>query len=130
MGVGVGCYCQAGFPVAQLKVAVADISYSVGFMTVSQMMGIALGTGLSGAVFVNRAHQGLHGLFPGATAEEISSAVAGVGSDLIDNATQEAAEAAIHVIAMAIQDAFVPVFVTGAVAFLASLAMKREKLFS
>lgn len=130
LGVGVGCYCQAGFPIAQLKVAASDISYSVGFMTISQMMGIALGTGLSGAVFVNRAHQGLHSIFPSATADEISSAVAGVGSDLIDDAAQETAEAAIHVIAMAIQDAFVPVFVTGAVAFLASMAMKREKLFA
>ncbi|EGX95954.1 efflux pump antibiotic resistance protein, putative [Cordyceps militaris CM01] len=129
LGVGVGCYCQAGFPIAQMKVAASDIAYSVGFMTVSQMLGIALGTGISGAVFVNKAHQGLQHLFPNAFAEEISSAVAGVGSDLINKASKEVAAAAIHVIALAIQDAFIPVFVTGAVSFLCSLAMKKEKLF-
>lgn len=99
-------------------------------MTVSQMLGITLGTGISGAVFVNKAHAGLHQLFPNASTTEISSAVAGVGSDLIDNASKEMSAAAIHVIAMAIRDAFVPVFVTGAIAFLCSLAMKREKLFA
>ncbi|XWW98480.1 hypothetical protein V2A60_006480 [Cordyceps javanica] len=129
LGVGVGCYCQAGFPVAQMKVAATDIAYSVGFMTVSQMLGIALGTGISGAVFVNKSHQGLQRLFPGASAQEISSAVAGVGSDLIDKASKDVAAAAIHVIALAIQDAFIPVFVTGAISFLCSLAMKKEKLF-
>jgi hypothetical protein len=129
LGVGVGCYCQAGFPVAQMKVAASDIAYSVGFMTVSQMLGIALGTGMSGALFVNQAHSGLQRVFPSASTEEISSAVAGVGSDLIGKASEEVAAAAIHVIALAIQDAFVPVFVTGAVAFACSLAMKKEKLF-
>lgn len=98
-------------------------------MTVSQMLDIALGTGMSGALFVNRAHSGLQRLFPSASSEEISSAVAGVGSDLIDKASKELAAAAIHVIASAIQDAFVPVFVTGAISFLCSLAMKKEKLF-
>ncbi|KAJ3497686.1 hypothetical protein NLG97_g1721 [Lecanicillium saksenae] len=129
LGVGVGSYCQAGFPVAQVKVAAVDIAYSVGFMTVAQMLGIALGTGLSGAVFVNKAHHGLRQLFPSASSEEISSAVSGVGSDLIDKASKELATASIHVIALAIQDALIPIFVTGAMAFLCSLTMKKEKLF-
>jgi hypothetical protein len=112
-----------------MKVAASDIAYSVGFMTVSQMLGIAIGTGMSGAIFVNKAHDGLQRLFPSASAEAVSSAVAGVGSDLIDKASKELAAAAIHVIALAIQDAFIPVFVTGAMSFLCSLAMKKEKLF-
>jgi hypothetical protein len=112
-----------------MKVAASDVAYSVGFMTVSQMLGIALGTGISGAVFVNQAHNGIHDLFPGASAEQVSSAVAGMGSDLIDNANEETASAAVHVIALAIQNAFTPVYVTGAIAFLGSLALKREKLF-
>lgn len=129
LGVGVGCYCQAGFPVAQMKVPSSDIAYSVGFMTVSQMLGIALGTGMSGAIFVNEAHQGLRRLFPDASAEEISSAVAGVGSKLIDKAGKDVAAAAVHAIALAIRDAFSPIFVSGAIAFLCSLAMKKEKIF-
>lgn len=112
-----------------MQVAPKEMGYSVGFMTVSQMLGIALGTGISGATFVNIVHQGLEKLFPSATAQQISSAVVGVGSDLLSSSTPELAAAAVHEIATAIQDAFVPVFVSGAVAFLSSSAMKREKVF-
>ncbi|EQL01445.1 Major facilitator superfamily domain, general substrate transporter [Ophiocordyceps sinensis CO18] len=94
LGVGVGCYCQAGFPVAQMKVAAKDMASSVGFMTVSQMLGIAVGTGMSGAIYVNTASQGLERLFPDATRQEISSALAGVGSNLITSAGPGVAAAA------------------------------------
>ncbi|KAI2628553.1 putative MFS drug efflux transporter [Hypoxylon sp. NC1633] len=129
LGVGVGCYCQAGFPVAQMKAAPKDIAYAVGFMTVSQMLGIALGTGLAGALFVNHAYEGLAEIFPNATHEEISSAVAGVGSGLINSAGPDVAGRAIHVIALSLQDAFVPIFVAGAISFLMSLFLEREKVF-
>ncbi|KJZ77792.1 hypothetical protein HIM_02969 [Hirsutella minnesotensis 3608] len=129
LGVGVGCYCQAGFPVAQMKVTAKDIPYSVGFMTVSQMLGIAIGTGMSGAIFVNSANQGLERLFPAASSQEISSALAGVGSGLIHSAGPAAAAAAIHAIARAIQYAFLPALAAGALSFIFSLTMKREKVF-
>ncbi|KAM4065484.1 major facilitator superfamily protein [Hirsutella rhossiliensis] len=129
LGVGVGCYCQAGFPVAQMKVAAKDIPSSVGFMTVSQMLGIALGTGMSGAIFVNFANHGLERLFPNATPQEISSALAGVGSELVNSSGSDVAAAAIHAIARAIRSAFVPVLATGALSLICSLFMKREKVF-
>lgn len=129
LGVGVGCYCQAGFPVAQMKVAAKDMASSVGFMTVSQMLGIAVGTGMSGAIYVNTASQGLERLFPDATRQEISSALAGVGSNLITSAGPGVAAAAVHAIARAIQFAFAPLLAAGALSFLCSILMKREKVF-
>ena len=38
LGAGVGCFCQAGFAVAQMKVKPEEIAYSVGFMTSGQML--------------------------------------------------------------------------------------------
>ncbi|KAK3938034.1 major facilitator superfamily domain-containing protein [Diplogelasinospora grovesii] len=130
LGTGVGSFCQAGFPVSQMKVEAADIAYSVGFMTVSQMLGIAIGTGMSGALFVNYAHEGLQQVFPNATSNQISAAVAGVGSTLIGSAEPGTAAVAIHTVARAIDFAFVPIFVAGGLSLICSLLMKREKVFT
>ncbi|KAI6351723.1 hypothetical protein MCOR25_009781 [Pyricularia grisea] len=129
LGFGVGCYSQAGFPVAQVSVAAGDIPYSVGFMMVSQMLGIALGTGMAGALFVNTAHHGLSAIFPHASSDEISSAASGASSALLNAADPDTRARAVHVIALAIRNAFVPMVVSGAIAFLSSLFLKREKVF-
>ncbi|TLS20901.1 uncharacterized protein PpBr36_10776 [Pyricularia pennisetigena] len=94
-----GCYSQAGFPVAQVSVAADDIPYGVGFMMVSQMLGIALGTGMAGALF-------------------ISSAASGASSALLNAADPDTRARAVHVIALAIRNPFVPMVVSGAIAFL------------
>lgn len=129
LGTGVGCYCQAGFPVAQVTVDASDIPYSVGFMTVSQMLGISIGTGLSGALFVNYAHAGLEHVFPDSPAEDIASAASGVSSALLAAADAETRARAISAIADAILNAFVPIMVGGAFSLVFSVFLKREKLF-
>jgi MFS family permease len=129
LGTGVGCFCQAGFAVAQMKVKPSEIPYSVGFMTVGQMLGIVLGTGMAGALFINYAQQALARTFPSASPQEIANAVAGVGSELINNAPPQARAEAIHGITRAIQLAFVPIIAAGSICLICSLAMKREKVF-
>ncbi|TLD09734.1 hypothetical protein PspLS_11378 [Pyricularia sp. CBS 133598] len=129
LGAGAGCYAQAGFPVAQVTVDPSEIPYAVGFMVVSQMMGISIGTGMSGALFVNYAHAGLEHIFPDSSAEEIASAVSGVSSELLAAADAETQARAISAIADALQNAFVPIMVGAAISFLLSLFLKREKLF-
>ncbi|KAJ2897833.1 hypothetical protein MKZ38_004346 [Zalerion maritima] len=129
LGTGVGCFCQAGFPVAQMQVKPEDIPYSVGFMTVSQMIGITLGTGISGALFVNQAQDGLAKVFPNATSAEISDAVAGVGSQLIESAIPAVRAEAIHLVTNAIQLAYIPIIAAGSISLVCSVLMKREKVF-
>lgn len=129
LGTGVGCFCQAGFAVAQMKVKPGEIPYSVGFMTVGQMMGIVLGTGMAGALFINYAQQALARTFPSASPQEIANAVAGVGSELINNAPPAVRAEAIHGITRAIQLAYVPIIAAGSICLICSLAMKREKVF-
>lgn len=128
LGVEVGSYCQFGFPVAQIK-AGHKVAYAVGFITVAQMLGIALGTGMSGAIFVNTAEQGMRVLFPLALDTKISAAIAGVGSNLILSAGPLIQAKAVHIIAKSVELAFLPVIAGGALAFLGSLTMKWEKLF-
>lgn len=128
--MGVGCFCQAGFAVAQMKVAPTDIPYCVGFMTVGQMLGIVFGTGMAGAVFVNRSEQALAALFPNATQNEISGAIAGVTSTLISSASPDLRAQAIHGIVKAIQQAYIPIIAAGAICLVCSLLMKREKVFT
>ncbi|KAJ9148980.1 Aurofusarin/rubrofusarin efflux pump AFLT [Pleurostoma richardsiae] len=129
LGTGVSCFCQAGFAVAQMKVKPGEIPYSVGFMTVGQMLGIVLGTGIAGAVFVNHAQQALSRTFPHASAGEVADAIAGVGGELITTAPPAVRAEAVHGINRAIQLAYVPIIAAGSVCLICSLAMKREKVF-
>ncbi|CAG7924820.1 unnamed protein product [Penicillium olsonii] len=129
LGTGVGCFCQAGFAIAQMKVKPEEIPFCVGFMTVGQMLGIVFGTGISGALFVNFAQQALQKVFPSATEDEISNAISGVGSQLLRSASSEEYAAAIHGITEAIQLAYVPIIAAGAICLVCSLAMKHEKVF-
>ncbi|KAF4429945.1 aurofusarin rubrofusarin efflux pump AFLT [Fusarium acutatum] len=129
LGTGVGCFCQAGFAVAQMKVKPTEIPYSVGFMTVGQMLGIVFGTGMSGALFVNYGQQALQRVFPHVSKTEIADALAGVGSDLIDSAKPDVKAEAIHGITRAIQLAYVPIIAAGSICLICSLAMRREKVF-
>ncbi|KAG8156488.1 hypothetical protein KVR01_013592 [Diaporthe batatas] len=130
LGTGVGCFCQAGFAVAQMKVEPSEIPYCVGFITMGQMLGIVFGTGLAGAIFVNRSEQALAVVFPNASKQEISDAIAGVASTLITSAPSEVQAQAIHGITRAIQLAFVPIIAAGSICLICSLAMKKEKLFT
>ncbi|KAI1018731.1 hypothetical protein LB503_005555 [Fusarium chuoi] len=129
LGTGVGCFCQAGFAVAQMKVKPTEIPYSVGFMTVGQMLGIVFGTGMSGALFVNYGQQALQRVFPNVSKTEIADALAGVGSGLIDSAKPDVKAEAIHGITRAIQLAYVPIIAAGSICLICSLAMRREKVF-
>ncbi|KAF5674782.1 major facilitator superfamily transporter [Fusarium circinatum] len=129
LGTGVGCFCQAGFAVAQMKVKPTEIPYSVGFMTVGQMLGIVFGTGMSGALFVNYGQQALQRVFPHVSKTEIADALAGVGSGLIDSAKPDVKAEAIHGITRAIQLAYVPIIAAGSICLICSLAMRREKVF-
>ncbi|KAJ3525990.1 hypothetical protein NM208_g11401 [Fusarium decemcellulare] len=129
LGTGVGCFCQAGFAVSQMKVLPNDIPYSVGFMTVGQMLGIVFGTGMSGALFVNYGQQYLSAVFPDVPASEIADALAGVGSGLIESASSDARAEAIHGITRAIQLAYVPIIAAGSICVICSVFMRREKVF-
>ncbi|KAG2418430.1 hypothetical protein HFD88_001531 [Aspergillus terreus] len=129
LGTGVGCFCQAGFAVAQMKVKPTEIPYCVGFMTVGQMLGIVFGTGVSGALFVNSAQNALRAVFPGASETQISNAISGVGSELLRSAGPVKEMAGIHGITRAVQLAYVPVIFAGSVCLIFSLLMRREKVF-
>ncbi|RGP81354.1 aurofusarin rubrofusarin efflux pump aflt [Fusarium longipes] len=129
LGTGVGCFCQAGFAVAQMKVKPDEIPYSVGFMTVGQMLGIVFGTGMSGALFINYGQQALSAVFPDASKSEIADALAGVGSSLIDSASKSVRDEAIHGITRAIQLAYVPIIAAGSICLICGLCMRREKVF-
>lgn len=112
-----------------MKVLPSEIPYSVGFMTVGQMIGIVLGTGMSGALFVNYGQRALAAVFPDVPASEISDALAGVGSGLIDSASADVRAEAIHGITRAIQLAYVPIIAAGSICLVCSVLMRREKVF-
>lgn len=98
-------------------------------MTCGQMLGIVLGTGMSGAIFINYSQQALVKIFPDASASEISDAIAGIASELINSSSADTRAEAIHGITRAIQLAYVPIIAAGAICIICSVLMKREKVF-
>jgi len=112
-----------------MKAKPSEIPYSVGFMTVGQMLGIVFGTGSAGAIFVNYSQQALRDVFPNAPTYEIHEAISGAASRLIQEATPAVRAEAIHGITRAIQLAYVPIIAAGAICLICGIAMKREKVF-
>ncbi|KAI4289629.1 MAG: hypothetical protein L6R35_001108 [Caloplaca aegaea] len=82
LGIGTGAYIQAGYGVIQAIIEPAKMAYAISFIMLAQLLGIALGLSISGAVFLNKAISGLSKVLPDVSRDEIQNAVLGVSGDL------------------------------------------------
>ncbi|KAL8883298.1 MAG: hypothetical protein Q9192_007272 [Flavoplaca navasiana] len=82
LGIGTGAYIQAGYGVIQAIIEPAKMAYAISFIMLAQLLGIALGLSISGAVFLNKAISGLSVVLPDVSRDEIQNAVLGVSGDL------------------------------------------------
>ncbi|KAL8839355.1 MAG: hypothetical protein Q9176_004536 [Flavoplaca citrina] len=82
LGIGTGAYIQAGYGVIQAIIEPAKMAYAISFIMLAQLLGIALGLSISGAVFLNKAISGLSKVLPDVSRDEIQKAVLGVSGDL------------------------------------------------
>jgi Na+/melibiose symporter-like transporter len=129
IGIGVGVFVQAGYSVAQALVTPAEIPEAVGFISTAQVGGIALSIAVANSVFLNKAESGIAVLLPNASAAEIQSAVAGVGSTLVKSLPEDLKVQVLDAIIGAMSKAYIGVIAAGALAVVLSLFLKRERLF-
>ncbi|PQE19585.1 Aurofusarin rubrofusarin efflux pump AFLT protein [Rutstroemia sp. NJR-2017a WRK4] len=134
MAIGVGAYNQAGYSVVQAKVKPDEIPYALGYMMFSQLGGIVLALGMAGAIFVNKAVQGLTELLPGTDSEIIKASIAGTSSELFQTLPADQVEPALAVIVKAIDDVYILLIAAGGIAVIGAALLKvsaflREKLF-
>ena len=124
LGIGTGSYIQAGYGVIQAIIEPANMAYALSFMMLgryhlvrwvlpclrilpAQLLAISLGLSISGAVFLNKAIDGLSKLLPGVSHDEIQSAVLGASGNLLDTLSPEARKSAIVVLVDAIDRTYV-----------------------
>ncbi|KAL8935279.1 MAG: hypothetical protein Q9211_004782 [Gyalolechia sp. 1 TL-2023] len=102
LGVGSGAYIQAGYGVIQAIIEPSNMSYAITFMMLAQLLGITFGLSISGAVFLNKAIDGLSKVLPDVSRDQIQTAVLGASGNLFATLPAEVRRRAINVIVDAI----------------------------
>ncbi|KAK6544852.1 hypothetical protein TWF694_001533 [Orbilia ellipsospora] len=132
VAVGAGAASQVAYSVAPAKVQPHDVPSAIGFMNHAQIGTIVISLTISGTIFQNVAFNYLkdalkpYGTF---TDDAIHGAISGTRSQLFLDLTAEARASAIEAIVRAMGQVYILVIVAGAVTLVASVFLKREKLF-
>jgi hypothetical protein len=122
VGIGTGCFIQAGYAVIQAVTPAAEMAYAISFMMLAQLAGIALGLAIAGAVFVNRAVANLAAVLPpGASREQLQLAVSGTSGAYLRSLSPALRAAATDAIVEALRKVFIPVYVAAAFCLLLSV---------
>lgn len=129
IGAGVGMYLQASFSVAQAVVEPEDVPPAVGFITCAQFLGITMALAIANTVFLNQSAEGIQAILPDVPREDITAAIEGAASDLVNSLSPDLQKRVLGVIVDAISTSYSLVIAAGALVTVLSLLMKREKLF-
>ncbi|KAF2836608.1 MFS general substrate transporter [Patellaria atrata CBS 101060] len=130
LGLGVGSHIQSGFAVIQSITEPAVMAYAITFMMVAQLLGIAMGLSVSGAVFVNVAISKLQVALPRVPRKTLLAFISGARSELFDTLTVEEKAGTVHALVETIQKVFVCVYAAAAFGFVLSLFLRRQKVAS
>lgn len=128
LALGAGSYVQAGFTTIYCFINPADGAYGVSWVSLAQLGGIGIGLSIAGAVFVNQAVAGLQMVLPDLDRAQLIAAVSGTSSEVFDQLSSSAREAALDSIVDALRKVFVLVYVGAAVGLICSAAMKRVNI--
>jgi MFS family permease len=135
VGIGTGCFIQAGYAVIQAVTPAADMAYAISYMMLGQLGGIALGLAIAGAVFVNDAIANLTQVLPDLSREQLQLAISGTSGAYLRSLSPELRAAATDAIVKALQKVFIPVYVGAAfslvlsVCFTVSSLLQNDELF-
>ncbi|KAI1736260.1 major facilitator superfamily domain-containing protein [Xylaria scruposa] len=131
IAAGNGLTLQLGYAVASLKVKPVDVVHALSLQNVSQVGSTAICLVIAGQVFQSVAFSNLVPVLAGYgySTQEIRDAVAGTKSDLFAHLTGDLRELALIAVTDAIRKTYILVIAAGALGILASVGMKRERLF-
>lgn len=129
IGVGTGCFIQAGYAVIQAIVPPAEMAYAISFMMLAQLGGVGLGLSIGGSVFINQSVNNLAALLPGVSRADLQLAISGTSSSYFQSLDPAQRDAAVDVIVGGLSHTFVLIYVGGAVCLVTSVLFTRRKLF-
>lgn len=127
LGIGAGCQAQTGYAVMQTLVSPYELSHAISFMLLAQLLGLTLGLSIAGAVYVNKALEGLKHVLPDETQSQLLGAITGTSGGGFKSLPQVDQIAAADTLTHALRKVFVPVYVAAAVGLVASVFLDRRK---
>ncbi|ROT39558.1 MFS general substrate transporter [Sodiomyces alkalinus F11] len=128
IGVGVGCYLQAGYAVILGVIEMKDMAYGVTFMLFAQLLGITTGLSFSGAVFTNTVLGNLQPLLSDVPARQIQMALSGAAGDFFGELGEETRGAVLRTIMSSINYSFILCIIAGAVSLVAAVLLRNKKM--
>ena len=123
IGAGTGAYFTAGFAIAQGVVPSSELSNSVGFMAIGQMLGQVTILSVAGSLYQNTSIRRIQDLLPNATFETIFQFTTGRHSEAFESLTSGQQEDIIAIITVSIGNVFGTVVSGAAIGLLASILM-------
>lgn len=131
LAMGGGSATQAAYSVAAAKVAPKDVPAAIGFINIAQIGGIAIALTISGQIFQSVAFRNVAAALAGLnfTENDIRGALAGTESTLFNMISPDIRAKVIEGIVQAIAKSYTLVIAAGALTLIASMFLKREKLF-
>ncbi|KAH8886354.1 MFS general substrate transporter [Thozetella sp. PMI_491] len=128
---GTGPTIQIGYAIATINAPAKLMGDAISLQNIAQIGSTVIALVIAGQVYQSSAVENLSAVLDGRgfSQSEIIDAVAGAQSALFGQLTGELRDAAILAVTQAMQKSFSLIIVSGAVILIASLFMKREKLF-
>lgn len=105
------------------------IPEAIGFITLGQLSGGTISLAIANTVFLNDAADGIAKVIPTASRDVIFGAISGADAAFLRNLTPLARRMVIHATVESLKKVYILTITAGALVTVASLAMKREKLF-
>lgn len=126
---GVGLFSQAGFAVAQVKVAPTQLAQAVAFIGIGQVGGITLALMMSNSIFINESTDKIATILPGMSRSAVQNAVSGFGGNFFSSLTSDQRQRVLVAIIESIDKTFIMVITASALSLVLSIFLKRERLF-
>ncbi|KAI1263591.1 major facilitator superfamily domain-containing protein [Xylariaceae sp. FL1019] len=129
VAIGMAAY-QASYSIAPIKVAEDEVAEAILFINFAQNGAALIALAASNAIFQNVAFDRLSPILTpaGYSSEDITAALAGARSTVLDTAPPDVREAALDVLVQVIDYVYTLVIAAGGIMLICSLFMKREKL--
>lgn len=129
MGVGVGCYVQACYPVSQNLVPASEVSDVVGFMGIAQSTGITFFLSLMGTVFNNQAAKKVREILPNTPESEIVQVTAGTSAKVFRLLNEEQRADVIFAVIDSMKASWAILMTAGAISLILSLFLGVSLLY-
>ncbi|KAF7590325.1 hypothetical protein BBP40_002975 [Aspergillus hancockii] len=130
IGIGVGAYCQASYTVSQQFVSPADLTNIIGLMSISQFLGILLFLDIMGTSYQNLVIKRMEDILPNASVADIRSFIAGTSATLSSKLSNEQLSQITVAIIDSMRAVWILLLVAGALCFVLSFFLGKNKLFT